>query len=81
MSYLLIKKDDAKIFKAFLSGNEIEVSVLIGSQANVFDAGEEVYIFYDNDDSDSYKARVTSQKRWVTNPGDQTLLRLGIVKR
>ena len=80
MSYLLIKKNDAKVFKAFLSGNEIEVSVLIGSQANVFDQDEDVYIFYDNGDNDSYKARVTRQRKWVTNPGDQTLLMLGIVK-
>ena len=81
MSYLLIKKNDAKVFKAFLSGNEIEVSVLIGSQANVFDKDEEVYIFYDNGDSDSYKARVTRQRRWATTQGDQTLLMLGVVKR
>jgi hypothetical protein len=81
MSYLLIKKNDAKIFKAFLSGNEIEVSVVIGSQANVFDAGEEVFIFYGNDDSDSYSARVTRQQRWPANPGDQTMLMLGLVKR
>lgn len=80
MSNLLIKKDDAKIFKSFLSGNEIEVSVLIGSQANIFDTGEDVYIFYGNDDSDSYKAQITRQKRWAKNP-DQEFLMLGIVKR
>ena len=80
MSYLFIKKDDAKIFKSFLSGNEIEVSVLIGSEANMFGTGEEVYIFYGNDDADSYKARITRQKRWAKNP-NQELLMLGIVKR
>ena len=81
MSYLLIKKDDAKIFKSFLSGNEIEVGVVIGSQANVFGTGEEVYIFYGNDDSDSYQARVTRQRRRSAIPGEQTLVMLGIVKR
>lgn len=81
MSYLLIKKDDVKVFKSFLSGNEIEVSILIGSQANIFGMGEEVYIFYGNDDSDAYSARVTRQKRWSPDPGNQTLLMLGLVKR
>jgi hypothetical protein len=81
MSYLLIKKDDVKVFKSFLSGNEIEVSVLIGPQANIFSTGEEVYIFYGNDDSDTYKARITRQKICAGNPGDQALLMLGLVKR
>ncbi len=81
MGYLLIKKDDVKIFKSFLSGNEIEVGVLIGSQANIFCAGEEVYIFYGNEDSDTYKAQITRQKRWSGRPGDQSLLTLGLVKR
>ena len=81
MGNLLIKKDDVKIFKSFLSGHEIEVGVLIGPQANIFGAGEEVYIFYGNDDSDSYKARITRQKRWSGSPGDQSLLMLGLVKR
>ncbi len=82
MSYLLIKKDDAKTFKSFLSGHEIEVGIRCGSQANIFGTGEEVYVFYGNDDSDSYKARITRQKRWSGIPGgDQSLLMLGIVKR
>lgn len=80
MGYLLIKKDDAKTFKAFLSGNEIEVGVRIGAGANVFRPDEEVYVFYDNDNADTYKARITRQKRTTQNPEDQTFLTLGLIK-
>ena len=47
MSYLLIKEDDSKIFKSFLSGNEIEVGVYVSSRNDGFDAGNEIEIFYD----------------------------------
>lgn len=80
MSYLLIKKDDVKTFKSFLSGNEIEVGVRIGSGADVFHPDEEVYVFYGNDDSDTYKARITRQERQPAHPSDQTFLTLGLVK-
>lgn len=80
MGYLLIKKDDVKTFKSFLSGNEIEVGVRIGSGANIFHPNEEVYVFYGNDDSDTYKARITKQKRVAGNPDDESLVTLGIVK-
>jgi hypothetical protein len=81
MGYLLIKKDDAKTFKSFLSGNEIEVGVRIGTQANVFSPNEEVYVFYGNDDSDSYKAQITRQERASLKTSDQSLVRLGLVRR
>jgi len=81
MGYLLIKKDDIKTFKSFLSGNEIEVGVRIGPQANIFRPDDEVYIFYGNDDSDTYKARVTRQKRSSENASDQSFVMLGLVRR
>lgn len=81
MGYLLIKKDDVKTFKSFLSGNEIEVGVHIGSQANIFRPDDEVFVFYGNDDSDTYQARITRQKRSSTNASDQAFVMLGIVRR
>lgn len=80
MGYLLIKKDDAKTFKSFLSGNEIEVGVRIGSGANIFRPNDEVYVFYDNDSVDTYKARITRQKRTIQQSNDQTFVTLGLVK-
>ncbi|MEX2234835.1 MAG: hypothetical protein WD824_21915 [Cyclobacteriaceae bacterium] len=81
MGYLLIKKDDIKTFKSFLSGNEIEVGVRIGSQANIFRPDDEVYVFYGNDDTDTYQARITRQKRSATNASDQSVVMLGLVRR
>lgn len=63
MGYLLIKKDDAKTFKSFLSGKEIEVGVKMDSSANIFSPDDEVYVFYDNDNGDHYRARITRQQR------------------
>ena len=80
MGYLLIKKDDVKTFKSFLSGNEIEVGVRVGSGANIFSPNDEVYVFYGNDDSDTYKARITRQKRVSEHPSDQTFVTLGLIK-
>ena len=81
MRYLLIKKDDVKTFKSFLSGNEIEVGVRVGSQANIFHPNEEVDIFYGNDDTDTYRARITSQKKFINGPGNHALVMLGLVKQ
>ena len=81
MGYLLIKKDDAKTFKSFLSGNEIEVGVRISTKANIFHPDDEVYVFYDNDDSDTYKAQITRQKRSAENTNDSSLVMLGLVRR
>ena len=80
MVYLFIKKNDAKTFKSLLSGREIEVGVRIGSGANVFRPNDEVYVFYDNDSADTYKARITKQKRTSQNREDQTFLTLGLIK-
>ena len=77
MGYLLIKKNDLKTFKSFLSGNEIEVGVRVDSQANIFSADDEVYVFYGNDGTDTYKARITRQKR---ASGNTAVLLLGVVK-
>lgn len=78
MGYLLIKKDDAKTFKSFLSGNEIQVGVRLGAQANIFRPEEEVYVFYDNDDTDTtYRARITRQER---PKGNTSFVMLGLVK-
>lgn len=80
MGYLLIKKDDVKTFKSFLSGNEIEVGVRIDSGSNIFHPDEEVYVFYGNDDTDTYKARITKQKRIAQNPSNQAFVTLGLIK-
>jgi hypothetical protein len=77
MGYLLIKKDDLKTFKSFLSGNEIEVGIRVGSTANIFHPDEEIYVFYGNDDYDTYKARVTRQQR---ASGNTSFLLLGLIK-
>ena len=80
MGYLLIKKDDIKTFKSFLNGKEIEVGVRIGSNANIFNPDEEVDIFYGNDGTDTYRARITRQIRLNKITGG-SLLTLGLVKQ
>jgi hypothetical protein len=57
MSFLLIKEDDSKVFKSFLSGNEIEVGVYV-SKNNEFDAGREIEIFYGNENTSTYRAEI-----------------------
>ena len=81
MGYLLIKKNDVKTFKSFLSGREIEVGVRIGSEANVFNPDEEVFVFYGNDGSDTYKALITKRTKTGAASEDQSLLMLGIVRQ
>ena len=82
MGYLLIKKDDVKTFRSFLSGNEIEVGVRVGSQANVFHPDEEVHIFYGNEDTETTnRARITGQNKLSTVPGNNALVMLGLVKQ
>ena len=81
MGYLLIKKNDVKTFKTFLSGQEIEVGVRIGSQANVFNPNEEVFVFYGNDDNDGYKAVITQRKKTAACAENEALLMLGLVKQ
>jgi hypothetical protein len=57
MSYLFIKEDDSKVFKSFLSGNEIEVGVYV-SKNSEFDAGNEIEIFYGNENTNTYRAEI-----------------------
>lgn len=78
MGYLLIKKNDAKTFKAFLSGSEIEVGVRVSAQDSTFSPDEEVFIFYDNDNTGTYKARITHRKRMTTE--ENGFVMLGLVK-
>lgn len=81
MGYLLIKKDDVKTFKSFLNGKEIEVGVRIGSNANIFKPNEEVDIFYGNDGSDTYRARITRQKRSADARNGHAVVTLGLVRQ
>jgi hypothetical protein len=81
MGYLLIKKDDVKTFKSFLNGKEIEVGVRIGSNANIFEPNEEVDIFYGNDGSDTYRARITRQKRSADLRSGLSVVTLGLVRQ
>lgn len=81
MGYLLIKKGDVKTFKSFLNGKEIEVGVRIGANANVFHPDEEIDVFYGNDDSGTYRARVTRQITSRETPGGNSLVTLGLVKQ
>jgi len=81
MSYLLIKKDDTKIFKAFMSGSEVEVGVVVPSQSNVFSPGEVIDIFYGNT-GDSYEAKVVKQKRIdPKTTKEQSFLMVSFMKR
>jgi hypothetical protein len=79
MSYLLIKQNDVKTFKSFLSGREIEIGVFVNSNVNVFGTGEEVDLFYGDDYSDTYKAKIVRQK--PSKIGDKLLIQLGLIKR
>lgn len=81
MGYLLIKKDDAKTFKSFLSGKEIEVGVRLGADANIFHPDDEIDVFYGNDGTDTYRARITRQIKSLDVPGGHSLITLGLVKQ
>jgi hypothetical protein len=83
MSYLLIKQNDSKKFKSFLSGKEIEVGVVVSPTANIFGTGDEIEVFYGNESCDSYKAKITRQnkKSHPLSNGSQAMLMLGLVRR
>jgi hypothetical protein len=81
MSYLLIKEDDAKIFKAFLSGNEIEVGVFVGARSDEFDAGNEIEIFYGNENTSTYRAEVKRlMSATPTGQSGRSLVRMSLVR-
>ena len=58
MHYLWIREDKSKVFKSFLSGNEIEVGLYISQSQTEVAPGKEIEIFYGEDASDSYRAEV-----------------------
>jgi hypothetical protein len=81
MSYIFIKQSDTKIFKAFMSGHEIEVGVVISDKSDIFGTGEEIEIFY-GEHSDTYKAKVTRQKKSEKKiDNEQSFVTLGLRKR
>ena len=81
MSYLLIKEDDSKIFKSFLSGNEIEVGVYVSSRNDGFDAGNEIEIVYGDENTSTYRAEI---KRLLSNTpagkSGRSLLKMSLAK-
>lgn len=77
----MIKQSDVKKFKSFLSGKEIEVGIWLSNTANVFRPGDEVEIFYGEENCDSYRAKITRQKRAPMPNGDQAMVMLGLQKR
>jgi hypothetical protein len=82
MSYLQIKQSDVKTFKAFLSGHEIEVGVMIPSKSDIFGTGSEIEIFY-GENSDTYQAKVTRQRKSekAIDNGENAYVMLGLRKR
>jgi hypothetical protein len=82
MSYLLIKENDTKIFKAFMSGSEIEIGVVVPAQSDIFSPGEVIDIFYGNN-HDTYQAKVVKQKK-VDKPlanNESSFLMVSLMKR
>ena len=81
MNYLLIKQSDAKIFKAFMSGTEIEVGVVIPSKSDSFGTGDEIEIFY-GENPDTYRARITRQNKSVkaVDGEERSVVKLGLRK-
>lgn len=81
MSYLLIKEDDSKIFKSFLSGNEIEVGVFVASKNKEFDPGSQIEIFYGEENTNTYRAEV--KKLLSTTPAGssgRSFLKMSLAK-
>jgi hypothetical protein len=79
----LIRQNEAKKFRSFLSGKEIEVSVMVSPTANIFRKGDEVEIFYGNDNCDTYRAKITRQHKESAHTlnNNQFLVMLGLVKQ
>lgn len=81
MEYLLIKENDVKLFKAFLSGNEIEVGVVVGPTADSIKPGHLLEIFYGNDYTGTYTAQVKRHhKAEYGARRDRSLLMISLVK-
>ena len=81
MCYLWIKEDDAKTFKSFLSGNEIEVGLYVNPSNSVFETVKELEIFYGEQNDDAYRAKV---KRHEVLPmitkNERSYVKLSLVK-
>jgi hypothetical protein len=80
MSYLFIKEDDSKIFKSFMSGNEIEVGIFVSPRATEFSTGAEIEIFYGNENTSSYRAEIKRLMPSATASTNRSLLRMSLVK-
>jgi hypothetical protein len=81
MSYLLIRQDDSRIFKSFMSGNEIEVGVLVSPKTVEFDAGKEIDIFYGEETTSTYRAEIKKlMSSTPTGKSGKSLLRMSLVK-
>jgi hypothetical protein len=80
MSYLFIKEDDSKVFKSFMSGNEIEVGVFVSSRTNEFSTGGEIEIFYGNENTSSYRAEIRRLMSSTPASPEKSLLRMSLVK-
>jgi len=81
MHYLWIREDKSKVFKSFLSGNEIEVGLYISPSQTEVAPAREIEIFYGEDASDSYRAEVKKHKL-LDSPGrsGKSYLSLCLVK-
>lgn len=81
MRYLWIKEDDSKAFKAFLSGNEIEVGLYVNSSGTAIHPDNELEIFYGKDADDSYRAQV-KRKEFLPASGqaEKRFLTMSLVK-
>jgi hypothetical protein len=82
MSYLQIKQSDTKTFKAFMSGHQIEVGVVVQSETDVFGTGDEIEVFYGNENCDTYRAEIRGKKKLpLNNNAEHSYLMLSVLKR
>ena len=64
-----------------MSGTEIEVGVVIPSKSDSFGTGDEIEIFY-GENQDTYRARITRQNKSVkaVDGEERSIVRLGLQK-
>jgi hypothetical protein len=80
MCYLWIKENDAKTFKAFLSGNEIEVGLYVNPSYQLFNTGNEIEIFYGEENTDAYRAEIKRQECMALPNPQKSFVKLSLVK-
>lgn len=81
MCYLWIKENDAKTFKSFMSGNEIEVGLYVSQTYEALDAGNQIEIFYGEENSDTYRAEIKRQECLNRiNHSEKSYVRLSLKK-